>query len=86
MPKNTSVTLGEHFETFIHRQIQAGRYGSASEVVRASLRLLEEHEQKVEALRQALLDGEASGDAGELDFDEIKREARKHARAKTGDA
>ena len=72
MGKNTSVTLGEHFEAFIRRQIQAGRYGNASEVVRASLRLLEEHEQKVEALRQALIEGQASGDAGPLDFREIK--------------
>lgn len=79
MAKNTSVTLGEHFETFIGRQIKAGRYGNASEVVRASLRLLEEHEQRVEALRQALIDGEASGDAGTLDFNEIRREARKQA-------
>ena len=77
MAKNTSITLGDHFETFISSQIDAGRYGNVSEVVRASLRLLEEHEQKVEALRQALIDGEASGDGGALDFDEIRREARK---------
>ncbi|MCH7704994.1 MAG: type II toxin-antitoxin system ParD family antitoxin, partial [Planctomycetes bacterium] len=55
MAKNTSITLGDHFETFIGSQIKAGRFGNASEVVRASLRLLEEHEQKVEALRQALI-------------------------------
>jgi antitoxin ParD1/3/4 len=79
MAKNTSITLGDHFESFISNQIKAGRYGNASEVVRASLRLLEEHEQKVEVLRQALIDGEASGDAGPLDFDAIKREARKRA-------
>lgn len=79
MAKNTSVTLGDHFETFIGSQIKAGRFGNASEVVRASLRLLEEHEQKVEALRQALIDGEASGDAGSLDFDQIKRVAREQA-------
>ncbi|MFQ5461896.1 MAG: type II toxin-antitoxin system ParD family antitoxin [Phycisphaerae bacterium] len=79
MAKNTSITLGDHFETFIGSQIKAGRFGNASEVVRASLRLLEEHEQKVEALRQALIDGEASGDAGSLDFDQIKRAARSQA-------
>ncbi len=79
MAKNTSITLGDHFENFIGSQIKAGRFGNTSEVVRASLRLLEEHEQKVEALRQALIDGEASGDAGHLDFHQIKRAARNQA-------
>ena len=79
MAKNTSITLGDHFEGFISSQIDAGRYGNVSEVVRASLRLLEEHEQKVEALRRALSDGEASGDAGRLDFGDIRRAARKQA-------
>lgn len=79
MAKNTSITLGDHLENFIKTQIGTGRYGSVSEVIRASLRLLEEHEQKVEALRQALVEGEASGDAGALDFGEIRREARKRA-------
>jgi antitoxin ParD1/3/4 len=86
MAKNTSVTLGDHFETFISQQIKAGRYGNASEVVRASLRLLEEHEQRVKALRQALTDGEAGGDAGALDFDEIRRAARKQAGLKSENA
>lgn len=79
MSKNTSITLGNHFEAFIAAQIAAGRYGNASEVVRSGLRLLEEHENKVKALRRALEDGEASGDAGPLDFDVIRREGRKSA-------
>lgn len=86
MAKNASITLGDHFEAFIRRQIDAGRYGTVSEVVRASLRLLEEHEQKVEALRQALIVGEASGDAGALDCDEIRRKARKRAGLASGNA
>ena len=76
MSKNTSVSLGDHFESFIKRQIESGRYGSASEVVRASLCFLEEHEQRIAALRDALVDGEKGGDAGQLDMSVIKSKAR----------
>ena len=61
MAKNTSMTLGEHFDGFIARQIETGRYSSASEVIRAGLRALEDNESKLAALRQMLADGEASG-------------------------
>ncbi len=61
MPRNTSVTLGEHFEDFITDKIAQGRFGSKSEAVRAAMRLLEEYEQKVDALRAALIEGEESG-------------------------
>lgn len=61
MAKNTSITLGEHFDTFITHQVQSGRYGSASEVIRSALRLLETQETKINTLRQLLIDGEESG-------------------------
>jgi len=61
MPRNTSVTIGNYFETFIAEQLKEGRYGSASEVVRAGLRLLEEQESRIRQLRAALIEGEESG-------------------------
>ena len=61
MVKNTSVSLGNHFEEFIAEQVDSGRYGSASEVVRAGLRLLETNESKLEVLRNALMSMPASG-------------------------
>jgi antitoxin ParD1/3/4 len=77
MSKTTSINLGDHFESFIDQQIASGRYGSASEVIRASLRLLEEREHRIEGLRRALIDGERSGDVGELDMERIKSKARR---------
>lgn len=67
MARNTSITLGDHFVDFIDQQVRHGRFGSASEVVRAGLRLLEEHEAKVKALREALIAGEQSGPPAEFD-------------------
>ncbi len=61
MQKNTSITLGKHFDAFISQQIQSGRYASASEAIRAGLRLLEERENKLTDLRRALEEGENSG-------------------------
>jgi len=63
MAKNTSITLGEHFDGFIAQQIAEGRYASASEVVRAALRQFEDTEKKAAALRRLLEDGEKSGTA-----------------------
>ena len=61
MQKNTSVTLGKHYESFIAKQIENGQFSSASEAIRAGLRLLEEKEIRLAALRRALEDGEKSG-------------------------
>lgn len=60
MPRNTSVTLGEHFDTFINQKIAEGRFQSVSEAVRAGLRRLEEDEAKLEALRAKLQASEDS--------------------------
>jgi antitoxin ParD1/3/4 len=60
MAKNTSILLGDHFEEFISKEVSSGRYGSASEVVRTALRMLEVEEQKKEALIAALVEGEKS--------------------------
>lgn len=73
MAKNTSMTLGEHFDGFIARQIKTGRYGSASEVVRAGLRALEDKESKLTVLRQMLADGEESGKA-DYSYDSLMAE------------
>ena len=81
MSKNTSISLGDHFADFIDAQVQSGRYGSASEVVRAGLRLLEEREAKVRALREALIEGEETGPAVAFDSEAfLKRMREKHVR------
>ncbi len=69
MGKNTSVILGDHFTSFIETQVDQGRYNSASDVVRAGLRLLEEQEAKLSALRAALVEGEQSGLSTPFDFE-----------------
>ena len=60
MARNTSVTLGDHFDKFVLEKINAGRFQSVSEVVRAGLRKLEEDETKLQVLRDKLQAGESS--------------------------
>jgi antitoxin ParD1/3/4 len=70
MSKNTSITLGSYFDQFIQSVLNKGRYKNASEVVRAGLRLLEEEEQKIMALRHAIDKGINSGLAEDFDPEE----------------
>jgi len=81
MSKNTSISLGDHFTKFIESQLADGRYGSTSDVVRAGLRLLEDQETKLAALRAALIEGENSGPSQPIDIDAFI--ARKRAKKKT---
>jgi antitoxin ParD1/3/4 len=69
MPTNTSISLDDHFADFLAREVATGRYRSASEVVRAGLRLPEDQETAMSALRAALAAGEASGAPEAFDFD-----------------
>lgn len=61
MGRNTSVSLGNHFENFVEARISEGRYKNASEVIRAGLRLLEEEESKIQILKKAIQEGIDSG-------------------------
>lgn len=69
MSLNTSISLDDHFASFLAREVETGRYRTASEVVRAGLRLLEDQETQMAALRGALVAGEESGPVETFDFD-----------------
>ena len=81
MGKNTSISLGNHFENFIENSITKGRYTNASEVVRAGLRLLEEEEEKVVALRRAIQEGIDSGIAENFDSKKFLQELKSRKKA-----
>lgn len=67
MGRNTSISLGNHFESFIESTVSKGRFSNASEVVRAGLRLLEEEESRIIVLRNAIREGIQSGRANDFD-------------------
>lgn len=71
MGKNTSFSLDDHYSTFIEQEVASGRYRSASDVVRTALRLLEDRETRLGALRQSLVAGERSGESTPFNFDEF---------------
>ena len=78
MAKNTSISLGAHFDEFIAQQLKSGRYGSASEVVRTGLRMLEEAEVRRQHLRQLLAEGEQSGFA-DYDYNALMEDLDKES-------
>ncbi|WFQ81626.1 type II toxin-antitoxin system ParD family antitoxin (plasmid) [Xenorhabdus sp. SF857] len=63
MRKITSVSMGKQLDSFVQRMIESGRYGSASEVMRSTLRLLEKQENLDDAIRNAVLEGLESGES-----------------------
>lgn len=71
MSRNTSVEIGDELGQFVDHQVETGRYSSASEVVRAGLRQLQNEETKMAVLRAAVLEGVKSGPAQPFDFDEF---------------
>ncbi|MBR8221492.1 MULTISPECIES: type II toxin-antitoxin system ParD family antitoxin [Burkholderia] len=80
MARNTSISLGDHLTQFVDMQVASGRYGSASDVVRAGLRLLETQETELRALQEALKAGEASGEPTAFDSQAfLERMRKKHA-------
>ena len=83
MSKNTSVSLGSYFDDFVQSQVTTGRYKNVSEVIRAGLRLLEDEESKVMALRKAIQEGLDSPKVENYDFDQhlaqLKASKRKNA-------
>ena len=76
MSRTVTASLGPHYEEFIQNSIRCGRYNNASEVIRAGLRLLEEEEAQLAALRAALEEGEASPDVEDFDPERFLQELK----------
>lgn len=83
MAKNTSILLGDYFDKFIQSQVQSGRYSSASEVIRAALRMFENEENKKKEIIQSLKVGEKSGFNEDFDKDEFMKSL--HLKYKTNE-
>ena len=82
MGRATSIILGEHFDELIAQQVQTGRYGTASEVVRDALRMFEQQQTAIKRLNDAIEEGYASGFVDEIDWDALDQRAD---RAATGE-
>lgn len=77
MSRNASISLNDREDGFIALQLETGKYRNEGDVIGAGLRLLEDHESRLDALRQALIEGEESGEPTPLDMEAIIRTARK---------
>lgn len=80
MAQNTSISLGNYFDNFVKSNITKGRYKNVSEVIRAGLRLLEEHENKVQALKSAIQEGVDSPRVENFNFEENLRKLKANSR------
>ena len=81
MGRNTSVSLGDYFEDFVDESVSKGRFKNASEVIRAGLRLLEEEENKIQILKNAIQEGIDSGIAHNFDFEKNLRKLKARRKA-----
>jgi putative addiction module antidote protein, CC2985 family len=81
MAKATSIILGEHFDHLISQQVQAGRYGTVSEVIRDVLRLFEQQQTAIQRLNDAIEEGYASGFIDAIDWDALDKRAEEAAKA-----
>ncbi|RJY08765.1 type II toxin-antitoxin system ParD family antitoxin [Aurantiacibacter aquimixticola] len=81
MGKNTSISLGDHYEDYARRKVASGEFASVSEVIRDALRRSEERDAKIAALDVALQDGLDSGPAEPFDFDHFLKEMRANYKA-----
>lgn len=79
MGKATSIILGEHFDNLIAQQVQTGRYGTASEVVRDALRMFEQRQKAIQRLNDAIEEGYASGFVDDVDWSALERRADRAA-------
>jgi len=81
----TSLSLGRHWESFIRAEVESGRYGSASEVVRDALRALEDNKQRLNALRAHLAQGAAESARGDYVEDFSMEKVVRDAGKETGE-
>ncbi len=71
--------MGKQLDGFVQRMIESGRYGSASEVMRSALRLLEQQEYQDEVIRNAVIEGLESGESA-LTLREIAEQRKQRHR------